>query len=44
VRQNQESTSVDGGLAERGKETLVGWRPEHTFAVQENKPTEEVSP
>jgi putative spermidine/putrescine transport system ATP-binding protein len=44
VRQNQESTSVDGGLAERGKETLVGWRPEHTFAVQGNKPTEEVSP
>ncbi|HEY5053998.1 MAG TPA: ABC transporter ATP-binding protein [Solirubrobacterales bacterium] len=43
VRQNQESTSVDGGLAERGKETLVGWRPEHTFAVQGNKPTEEES-
>jgi putative spermidine/putrescine transport system ATP-binding protein len=44
VRQNQESTSGDGGLAERGKETLVGWRPEHTFAVQGNKTTEEESP
>jgi putative spermidine/putrescine transport system ATP-binding protein len=44
VRQNQESTSVDGGLAERGRETLVGWRPEHTFAVQGSKTTEEESP
>jgi putative spermidine/putrescine transport system ATP-binding protein len=43
VRQNQESTSIDGGLAEQGKETLVGWRPEHTIAVQGHNTTKEGS-
>ena len=43
VRQNQEGTSADAA-SERGKETLVGWRPEHTVAVQMSKTTEEEPP
>jgi putative spermidine/putrescine transport system ATP-binding protein len=42
VRQNQESTALDAA-SERGRETLVGWRPEHTFAVG-NKTTQGGSP
>jgi putative spermidine/putrescine transport system ATP-binding protein len=34
VRQNLEGTSVDAA-SERGKEVLVGWRPEHAVAVPE---------
>ena len=34
VRQNLETTSTDVG-AERGRDVVVGWRPEHTVAVQE---------
>jgi putative spermidine/putrescine transport system ATP-binding protein len=33
VQQNLESTSVDEWRAARGREVLVGWRPEHTVAV-----------
>jgi putative spermidine/putrescine transport system ATP-binding protein len=43
VRQNQESTSLDAA-SERGKETLVGWRPEQSVAVQGKQTTEEESP
>jgi putative spermidine/putrescine transport system ATP-binding protein len=32
VRQNVEGTSIDAAR-ERGREVLVGWRPEHTVAV-----------
>jgi putative spermidine/putrescine transport system ATP-binding protein len=34
VRQNLEGTSLDAA-AERGREVLVGWRPEHAVAVPE---------
>ncbi|HEX6229097.1 MAG TPA: ABC transporter ATP-binding protein [Solirubrobacterales bacterium] len=34
VQQNLEGTSVDAA-SERGKEVLVGWRPEHAVAVPE---------
>ena len=43
VRQNTESTSLDA-VSERGKEVLVGWRPEHTVAIRRQSTTEEVSP
>jgi putative spermidine/putrescine transport system ATP-binding protein len=43
VRQNQESTSVDAA-SERGKQTLVGWRPEQSVAVQGKQAIEEESP
>ena len=43
VRQNMESTSPDAASA-RGKEVLVGWRPEHAVAVRETSTTEEESP
>ncbi len=33
VRQNVEGTSADAA-SEQGREVLVGWRPEHTVAVQ----------
>jgi hypothetical protein len=32
VRQNLEGTSADAA-SERGKEVLVGWRPEHAVTV-----------
>jgi putative spermidine/putrescine transport system ATP-binding protein len=34
VRQNLETTSQDA-LKERGRRVLVGWRPEHTFTIDE---------
>ncbi|HEX7278435.1 MAG TPA: ABC transporter ATP-binding protein [Solirubrobacterales bacterium] len=40
VRQNVEGVSIDAS-SERGREVLVGWRPEHTVAVR-GKSTEEV--
>jgi putative spermidine/putrescine transport system ATP-binding protein len=43
VRQNTESTSLEA-VSERGREVLVGWRPEHTVAVRRQSTTEEVSP
>jgi putative spermidine/putrescine transport system ATP-binding protein len=46
VRQNLETTSTEVG-AERGREVVVGWRPEHTVAVQEmsqQSTSEEESP
>ena len=42
VRQNLETTSADGG-SERGREVTVGWRPEHTVAVQAEQTNEEES-
>jgi putative spermidine/putrescine transport system ATP-binding protein len=43
VRQNVEGTSLDAS-SERGKEVLVGWRPEHTVAVPGKSTTEEEAP
>jgi putative spermidine/putrescine transport system ATP-binding protein len=43
VRQNMESTSFDAA-SERGREVLVGWRPEHAVAVRGKPTTEEESP
>jgi putative spermidine/putrescine transport system ATP-binding protein len=40
VRQNVEGRSLDAA-SERGKEVLVGWRPEHTVAVRGKSITEE---
>jgi putative spermidine/putrescine transport system ATP-binding protein len=43
VRQNLEG--ADGETApERGREVLVGWRPEHAAAIQGKSTNEEVSP
>ena len=42
VRQNMESTSLDAA-SERGREVLVGWRPEHTVAVRGKTTKEEES-
>jgi putative spermidine/putrescine transport system ATP-binding protein len=42
VQQNTESTSLDAA-SERGREVLVGWRPEHTVAVRRQSTTEEES-
>jgi putative spermidine/putrescine transport system ATP-binding protein len=41
VQQNLESTSVDEWRAARGREVLIGWRPEHTVAVRDQSTTEE---
>ncbi len=40
VRQNQEETSIDAA-SERGREVVVGWRPEHTVEVREEVKNEE---
>jgi putative spermidine/putrescine transport system ATP-binding protein len=40
IRQNTESSAPDAG-SERGKEVVVGWRPEHTVAVRGNSTNEE---
>ena len=40
VRQNLEATSVDAA-SERGREVVVGWRPEHTVDVREETNNEE---
>jgi putative spermidine/putrescine transport system ATP-binding protein len=42
VRQNLEGASGEGAT-ERGKEVLVGWRPEHAATVQAKSTTEEDS-
>jgi putative spermidine/putrescine transport system ATP-binding protein len=42
VRQNVESTSLDAA-SERGREVVVGWRPEHTVAVRGKSTKEEES-
>jgi putative spermidine/putrescine transport system ATP-binding protein len=43
VRQNLEATSMDIA-SERGREVVVGWRPEHTVEVREETKHEEESP
>jgi putative spermidine/putrescine transport system ATP-binding protein len=42
VRQNQETTSVDVA-SERGRDVVVGWRPEHTVPVRAETTNEEGS-
>jgi putative spermidine/putrescine transport system ATP-binding protein len=39
VRQNLETTSAEA-LEQRGRQVMVGWRPEHTVAVEEDGGTE----
>jgi putative spermidine/putrescine transport system ATP-binding protein len=41
IRQNTESAADDAGL--RGREVVVGWRPEHAVAVRERSKNEEGS-
>jgi putative spermidine/putrescine transport system ATP-binding protein len=41
IRQNTESTAEAG--SERGREVVVGWRPEHTVAVRDSSTNEEGS-
>jgi putative spermidine/putrescine transport system ATP-binding protein len=43
VRQNVDGTSSDAA-SERGREVIVGWRPEHTVAVRDKSTTEEEGP
>jgi putative spermidine/putrescine transport system ATP-binding protein len=43
IRQNTESSAADAG-SEKGREVVVGWRPEHTVAVRGNSTNEEGSP
>jgi putative spermidine/putrescine transport system ATP-binding protein len=43
VRQNTESTSADVA-SERGREVVVGWKPEHTVAVLDKSRNEEEPP
>jgi putative spermidine/putrescine transport system ATP-binding protein len=43
IRQNTESSTNESGSL-RGKEVVVGWRPEHTVAVRERSTNEEGSP
>ena len=43
VRQNAEGASADAA-SERGREVVVGWRPEHTVAVRGKSTTEEDPP
>jgi putative spermidine/putrescine transport system ATP-binding protein len=42
IRQNVEGSSADV-TSERGREVIVGWRPEHTVAVQGSSTEEEPS-
>jgi putative spermidine/putrescine transport system ATP-binding protein len=42
IRQNTESSAADAG-SERGREVVVGWRPEHTVAVRDSSTNEEGS-
>jgi putative spermidine/putrescine transport system ATP-binding protein len=41
IRQNTESAADDAGL--RGRQVVVGWRPEHAVAVRERSKNEEGS-
>jgi putative spermidine/putrescine transport system ATP-binding protein len=43
IRQNTESSADESGSL-RGKEVVVGWRPEHTVAVRDRSTNEEGSP
>ncbi len=43
IRQNTESAADDAGSM-RGREVVVGWRPEHAVAVRERSTNEEGSP
>ncbi|HEY8082497.1 MAG TPA: ABC transporter ATP-binding protein [Solirubrobacterales bacterium] len=43
IRQNTESAAEDVGSM-RGKEVVVGWRPEHAVAVRDGTTNEEGSP
>jgi putative spermidine/putrescine transport system ATP-binding protein len=43
IRQNVEGASA-GAPSEQGREVLVGWRPEHTVAVDPTTRTEEEAP
>jgi putative spermidine/putrescine transport system ATP-binding protein len=43
IRQNVEGTSL-GASSEKGREVVVGWRPEHTVAVRGSSTKQEVSP
>jgi putative spermidine/putrescine transport system ATP-binding protein len=43
IRQNTESSTDESGSL-RGKEVVVGWRPEHTVAVRDRSTNEEGSP
>jgi putative spermidine/putrescine transport system ATP-binding protein len=43
VKQNVDSASADA-LPERGREVLVGWRPEHAAAIRGKSTKEEVAP
>jgi putative spermidine/putrescine transport system ATP-binding protein len=42
IRQNVEGTSIDAA-SERGREVIVGWRPEQAVAVRGSSTTEEES-
>jgi putative spermidine/putrescine transport system ATP-binding protein len=44
IRQNTESASLDEAGSARGREVLVGWRPEHTVAVRDGSNNEEELP
>jgi putative spermidine/putrescine transport system ATP-binding protein len=44
IRQNVDGTSLDDWRAERGREVVVGWRPEHTVAVRGSSTTTEEEP
>jgi len=43
IRQNTEGPA-DGAESMRGKEIVVGWRPEHTVAIRDRSTNEEGSP
>ena len=43
IRQNVEGAPVSAS-SEQGREVIVGWRPEHTVAVQSSSTTEEEPP
>jgi putative spermidine/putrescine transport system ATP-binding protein len=43
IRQNTESTTDEAGSM-RGKDVVVGWRPEHAVAVRDRSTNEEGSP
>jgi putative spermidine/putrescine transport system ATP-binding protein len=43
IRQNSEGAAEDAGSL-KGREVVVGWRPEHTVAVREREMTKEGSP
>ncbi len=44
IRQNTGSAAPDDAGSMRGREIVVGWRPEHTVAVRDRSTNEEGSP